>query len=81
LNHCRWLQPPRDPPTVRLSTIADAKTRFVEAGRQALASYDDMHRVLPPASLSSRRSLEKERCRSAKLLVGSIVMCRPFIMT
>lgn len=42
---------------MRLSTIADAKTRFVEAGRQALASYDDMHRVLPPSRLAIVKAL------------------------
>jgi len=56
--------------TVRLSTIADAKTRFVEAGRRALAgetveampsvnftSYDDMHRVLAPSRLAIVKAL------------------------
>ncbi|MEM7642162.1 MAG: transcriptional regulator [Pseudomonadota bacterium] len=50
--------------TVRLSSVADARTRFVEAGERALAgapapatptlafvSYDDMHRVLAPSRL------------------------------
>lgn len=56
--------------TVRLSTIADAKARFVEAGRRALAgetaeavpsvnftSYDDMHRVLAPSRLAIVKAL------------------------
>ena len=56
--------------TVRLSTIAEAKTRFVEAGRRALAgetteamptvnfiSYDDMHRVLAPSRLAIVKAL------------------------
>jgi predicted transcriptional regulator len=51
--------------TIRLSTAADAKARFVEAGKRALAgkaveatptlnfeSYDDMHRVLAPSRLA-----------------------------
>jgi predicted transcriptional regulator len=50
---------------VRLSTVADAKARFVEAGKRALAgekveaspsinfaTYDDMHRVLAPSRLT-----------------------------
>lgn len=50
--------------TIRLSTTADAKARFVDAGKSALAgkateatptlnfgSYDDMHRVLAPSRL------------------------------
>ena len=50
--------------TVRLSTATDAKARFVEGGKRALAgktvkaaptlnfgSYDDMHRVLAPSRL------------------------------
>lgn len=51
--------------TVRLSTPADAKSRFAEVGRRALASqaviasptlnfasYDDMHRILAPLRLA-----------------------------
>jgi predicted transcriptional regulator len=56
--------------TVRLSTAADAKARFVEAGKRALAgkaveatptlnfrSYDDMHRVLAPSRLAIVKTL------------------------
>lgn len=56
--------------TVRLSTMADTKARFVEAGKLALAgkaveavptlnftSYDDMHRVLAPSRLAIVRAL------------------------
>ncbi len=56
--------------TVGLSTIADAKARFVEAGRRALAgetaeavpsvnftSYDEMHRVLAPSRLAIVKAL------------------------
>ncbi|MGO4449861.1 helix-turn-helix domain-containing protein [Phyllobacterium sp. TAF24] len=55
---------------VKLATIADAKSRFVEAGRRALAgevaameptvnfvSYDDMHRVLAPLRLAIVKAL------------------------
>ncbi|UXN66533.1 helix-turn-helix domain-containing protein (plasmid) [Phyllobacterium sp. A18/5-2] len=55
---------------VRLSTIADAKARFVAAGERALAgevvdavpsvnfsSYDDMHRVLAPSRLAIVKAL------------------------
>lgn len=51
--------------TVRLSTVADTRTRFSEAAKLALAdravaatptlnfiSYDDMHRVLAPSRLA-----------------------------
>ena len=51
--------------TIRLSTSADAKGFFVEAGKRALAgravdvtptlnfgNYDDMHRVLAPSRLA-----------------------------
>ena len=51
--------------TVRLSTAADSKARFVAAGKRALVgkaveanatldfgSYDDMHRVLVPSGLT-----------------------------
>lgn len=50
---------------VKLATMADVKSRFVEAGRRAMAgeivaaeptvnflSYDDMHRVLAPLRLA-----------------------------
>jgi predicted transcriptional regulator len=50
---------------IRLSSIADAKSRFVNAGQKALEgvvvpatpsvnflSYDDMHRVLAPSRLA-----------------------------
>lgn len=56
--------------TVRLSTPADAKSRFVEAGKRALAgqdvkvsptlnfaSYNDMHRVLAPLRLAIVKAL------------------------
>lgn len=56
--------------TVRLSTMADAKARFVEAGARALAgkatpatptlnfaSYEDMHRVLAPSRLAIVKAL------------------------
>ncbi len=56
--------------TVRLSTAADAKARFVEAGKRALAgeaaaatptlnfgSYEDMHRVLAPSRLAIVKAL------------------------
>jgi predicted transcriptional regulator len=56
--------------TVRLSTVAEAKARFVEAGRRALegevaeavpsinfTSYDDMHRVLAPSRLAIVKAL------------------------
>ncbi len=56
--------------TVRLSTAADAKARFVAAGKRALAgeaveagatldfgSYDDMHRVLAPSRLAIVKAL------------------------
>jgi predicted transcriptional regulator len=56
--------------TVRLSTAADTKARFVEAGKRALAgkaiaaapslnfgSYDDMHRVLAPSRLTIVKAL------------------------
>ena len=56
--------------TVRLSTIADARARVVEAGRRALAgeiveavpsvnfaTYDDMHRVLAPSRLAIVKAL------------------------
>lgn len=56
--------------TVRLSTATDAKARFVEAGKRALAgkavegtptlnfgSYDDMHRVLAPSRLAIVKTL------------------------
>lgn len=56
--------------TVRLSTVADAKARFVEAGRRALAgemveavpsvnfaTYEDMHRVLAPSRLAIVKAL------------------------
>lgn len=56
--------------TVRLSTIADAKARFIEAGSRALAgetveavpsinftSYEDMHRVLAPSRLAIVKAL------------------------
>jgi predicted transcriptional regulator len=51
--------------TIRLSSIEEAKARFVEAGRRALAgeiveaspsvnftTYDEMHRVLAPSRLA-----------------------------
>ncbi len=56
--------------TVRLSTPADAKARFVEAGKRALSgqaveatatlnfgSYEDMHRVLAPSRLAIVKAL------------------------
>lgn len=59
--------------TVRLSTIDDAKARFVQAGRHALkdpadledateatlnfASYEDMHRILAPSRLAIVKAL------------------------
>lgn len=56
--------------TVRLSTAADARTRFLEAGKRALAgaapaatptlaftSYDDIHRVLAPSRLAIVKAL------------------------
>lgn len=56
--------------TVRLSTVADAKRRLVEAGKRALAgelaealpsvnfaTYDDMHRVLAPSRLAIVKAL------------------------
>ncbi|CDM60009.1 MULTISPECIES: helix-turn-helix domain-containing protein [Rhizobium] len=56
--------------TVRLSTVADAKIPFVEAGRRALSgetakavpsvnftSYDDIHRVLAPSRLAIVKAL------------------------
>ncbi|WP_265515764.1 transcriptional regulator [Nitratireductor luteus] len=56
--------------TVRLSTMADIKARFVEAGERALAgkaveatstlnfaSYDDMHKVLAPSRLAIVKTL------------------------
>lgn len=56
--------------TVRLSTAADAKARFVAAWKRALAgeaveagatldfgSYDDMHRVLAPSRLAIVKAL------------------------
>lgn len=56
--------------TVRLSTAADAKARFVEAGNRALsadpvevtptlnfACYADMHRVLAPSRLAIVKTL------------------------
>lgn len=59
--------------TVRLSTMADAKARFVEAGNRALAgntvavsptlnfaSYDDMHRVLAPSRLAIVKALAEQ---------------------
>ena len=55
---------------VRLSTVDDAKARFVEAGRRALKgtateavptlaflSYDDIHRVLAPSRLAIVKAL------------------------
>lgn len=55
---------------VRLGTTADARARFVEAGRRALtgkagkaspsvnfASYEDMHRVLAPSRLAIVKAL------------------------
>jgi predicted transcriptional regulator len=55
---------------VRLATMADVKSRFVEAGRRAVAgevvtveptvnftSYDDMHRVLAPLRLAIVKAL------------------------
>lgn len=59
--------------TVRLSTMADAKARFVEAGSCALAgkavaasptlnfaSYDDMHRILAPSRLAILKALAEQ---------------------
>ncbi|MDE0521257.1 MAG: winged helix-turn-helix transcriptional regulator [Boseongicola sp.] len=59
--------------TVRLSTAADAKARFVAAGNCALAgkaveanptldfgSYDDMHRVLAPSRLTIVKALAEQ---------------------
>jgi predicted transcriptional regulator len=56
--------------TVRLNTVADAKARFVEAGKRALAgekveavpsvnfvTYEDMHRVLAPSRLAIVKTL------------------------
>lgn len=56
--------------TVRLNTVADAKARFVEAGKRALAgekveavpsvnfaTYEDMHRVLAPSRLAIVKAL------------------------
>ncbi len=65
--------------TVRLSTIADAKARIVEAGRCALAgdtveavpsvnftSYDDMHRVLAPSRLAIVKALAGQEALSIR---------------
>lgn len=65
--------------TVRLSTIADAKARFVEAGRRAPAgetaeavpsvnftSYDDMHRVLAPSRLAIVKALSGQGALSIR---------------
>lgn len=56
--------------TVRLSTLADVKARFLEASRLALegnateampsinfTSYEDMHRVLAPSRLAIVKAL------------------------
>lgn len=56
--------------TIRLGTAADARTRFLEAGRRALAgdeveaapsvnfvTYDEMHRVLAPSRLAIVKAL------------------------
>ena len=56
--------------TVRLSSVADARARFVEAGKRALSgkagevapsinfvSYDEMHRVLAPPRLDIVKAL------------------------
>lgn len=81
--------------TVRLSTAADAKARFVEAGKRALAgkaveavptlnfgSYDDMHRVLAPSRLAIVKTLSGQGALSIRRLPGaSIATCRPCIET
>lgn len=56
--------------TVRLSTLADTKARFLDAAKRAIAgkaveavptlnfaSYDDMHRVLAPSRLAIVKAL------------------------
>ncbi|MGO7042123.1 transcriptional regulator [Rhizobium acaciae] len=58
---------------IRLSSIADAKARFVSAGQKALEgvvvpatpsvnflSYDDMHRVLAPSRLAIVKAMAGE---------------------
>ena len=65
--------------TVRLSTAADARARFVEAGKRALAgqaveaeptlnfgSYDDMHRVLAPSRLAIVKALSGQGALSIR---------------
>jgi predicted transcriptional regulator len=65
--------------TVRLSTVVDAKARFVEAGRRALAgemveaspsinfaTYDDMHRVLAPSRLAIVKALAGQSALSIR---------------
>ena len=65
--------------TVRLSTAADAKARFVAAGKCALSgkaveanptlnfgSYDDMHRVLAPSRLTIVKALAEQGALSIR---------------
>jgi predicted transcriptional regulator len=65
--------------TVRLSTTADAKARFIEAGRRAIAgemveavpsvnfaTYDDMHRVLAPSRLAIIKALAGQGAMSIR---------------
>lgn len=65
--------------TIRLSTASDAKARFIEAGKRALAgkaieatptlnfrSYDDMHRVLAPSRLAIVKTLSGQGALSIR---------------
>jgi predicted transcriptional regulator len=70
---------------VRLGTVDDAKARFVEAGRHALAenavdstpsvnfvTYDEMHRVLTPSRLAIVRTLAGQGALSIREVAGRV---------
>jgi predicted transcriptional regulator len=80
---------------IRLSSISDARARFLNAGQKALEgslvsatpsvnfpSYDDMHRVLAPPRLAIMKAMaDKGRWRYGKSPAVSAGMCRPSIRT